>query len=73
MKLTPRQLAAIDYIGRHRKSPAKIGARTPCSIRMYNRLAALHLVMPRRQGVMLTYMGEREFTKMHPRSKYKIK
>lgn len=73
-KLTQAQRAALDYIGRHRKTTPKIGAGTPCSDYMLRRLKRLGLVMmidPKTP--MLTYPGERYFTKMHPHSKFAIK
>lgn len=72
MKLTPIQASAIDYIGRHRKKAAKIGAGTRCSTRTLNQLIQWKLVMWNGSEPMLTYLGEREFTKLHPRSKYRI-
>jgi len=72
MKLSPQQIAAIDYIGRHRRTGAKIKPGTRLTRRLFNRLVELHLVMDNGGDAMLTALGEREFTKLHPRSKYRI-
>ncbi len=72
MKLSPQQSAAIDYIGRHRRTGAKIKPGSRLTRRMFNRLCELHLAMPNGDTAMLTALGEREFSKLHPRSKYRI-
>lgn len=72
MKLTAGQSAAIDYIGRHRRTGAKVGAGTRCTRRMFLWLKRRNLAMENGDHVMLTWLGEQEFTKLHPRSKYAI-
>jgi hypothetical protein len=74
--LTPAERAAIDCIGRHRKTDVKVGAGKLISTRMFNQLQRKGLVMwlnENRRTLMLTYPGERLFTKMHPHSKYRIR
>lgn len=74
MRITRAMTKAIDYIGRHRKTKTKVGR--DISAVTANRLFDAHLIMwldEKRKLVMLTYPGERLFTKMHPYSKYKIK
>lgn len=73
MKLTPQQNAAIDYIGRHRATGAKIKPGSRLTRRMSNWLVANHLAMENGDHIMLTWLGEREFSRLHPRSKYRIK
>lgn len=73
LKLTQSQRAALDYIGRHRKTNPKIGTGTPCTEYMFNRLKKLGLVRKVGDAVMLTYPGERQFTKIHPYSKWRVK
>lgn len=76
MNLTKDQLNAIDKIGRSRRSRMKIGKGKPISTRMFNTLKKKGLVMwldEAKKEIMLTYPGERIFTKLHPTSKYKIK
>jgi len=73
--LSKTELAAIEYIGSHRKTDVKVGRGKPVSTRIFNQLKRKHLVMwmdEKRKIVMLTYMGEREWTKLHPNSKYRI-
>lgn len=72
MKLSPQQIAAIDYIGRRRRTGAKIKPGSRLTKRMFNRLSELHLAMENGDHVMLTAEGERHFTKLHPRSKFRI-
>lgn len=72
MKLTPTQMAAITCIGRHRRSRVTVGNGKQVSVRTLNALVKMGLVMWNGNSVMLTYMGERAFTKLHPHSKYKI-
>lgn len=72
--MTKAMKAAIDYIGLHRKSKTKVGR--DISIVTANRLFKAKLIMwldEQKKLVMLTYNGEREFTKLHPYSKYRIK
>lgn len=74
--LTPAQTAALDYIGNHRKTDVKVGPGKPISQRMFNTLEKKRLVMwlnESKKTVMLTYPGERMWTKLHPTSKYRIK
>lgn len=73
MKLTPAQRAAISTIGRHGKSRVTIGKGKQLSVKTVNRLVQMGLVMWNGNSIMLTYLGERQFTKLHPHSKYKIK
>lgn len=77
--LTPTQLAAIDYIGTHRKTKTYPGRRScPISMRTANKLVRLGLCMwggynsAGKHWIMLTYRGERLFTARFPYSKYRI-
>lgn len=72
MSLTRTQRVAITYIGRHRRTAPKVGRGQPVSSVTINRLMRLKLVMKNGDAFMLTYLGERQFTKQHPTSKYKI-
>lgn len=72
MKLTRTQRAAITHIGRHRRTSPKVGKGQPVSRLMVNKLMRMGLVMKVSDHFMLTYLGERVFTKLHPHSKYKI-
>jgi hypothetical protein len=72
--LTKAMIKAIDHIGTHRKTKTKVGR--DISAVTANRLFRAKLIMWLDQDkklVMLTYNGEREFTKLHPYSKYRIK
>ena len=72
--MTKTMLKAIDYIGSHRKTRTKVGR--DISAITANRLFKDKMIMwldEKKKLVMLTYNGEREFTKMHPYSKYRIK
>lgn len=74
--LSKAELAAIEYIGSHRKTAVKVGAGRPVSVRTFNSLARKLLVMyssESKQTAMLTYNGERLWSKLHPTSKYRIK
>ena len=74
--LSKAELAAIEYIGSHRKSDVKVGTGRPVSARTFNSLKKKLLVMwlsEDKQIVMLTYNGERLWTRLHPTSKYRIK
>lgn len=73
--LTTHQLAAIDRIGRRRRTSARVGQGKQVSAIMFNRLKKMHLVMwldEAKKECMLTAQGERVFTRLHPRSKYRI-
>jgi hypothetical protein len=73
-RLTEAMKKAIDYIGRHRKSETKVGR--DISAVTANRLFRAKYIMwldEKKKLVMLTYNGERVFTKLHPHSKYRIK
>lgn len=72
--MTKAMIAAIDFIGRHRKTKTKVGR--DISVVTANRLFRAKCIMwldEKRRLVMLTYNGERVFTKLHPYSKYRIK
>lgn len=72
--MTKAMIKAIDYIGRHRKSKTKVGR--DISAVTANRLLRARLIMwqdEQKRTVMLTFNGERVFTKLHPYSKYRIK
>ena len=72
---TRAELAAIDYIGSHRKTDVKVGTGKPISARIFNQLQRKRLVMwisEDRKTVMLTANGERVWTQLHPASKYRI-
>ena len=74
--LTKAELAAIEYIGSHRKTGTKVGTGKPVSTRTFNSLARKRLVMwlsEERKTVMLTYLGEKEWSKLHPSSKYVLR
>jgi hypothetical protein len=74
--LTKAELAAIEYIGSHRKSDVKVGAGRPVSTRTFNTLQRKRLVMwlsETKQICMLTANGELEWTRLHPSSKYRLK
>lgn len=74
--LSKAELAAIEYIGSHRKTDVKVGAGRPVSARTFNSLKKKLLVMwvsETKKTVMLTYNGERLWTRLHPSSKYRIK
>jgi hypothetical protein len=75
VNLTKAELAAIEYIGRHRKTDVKVGTGKPISSRIFNQLQRKRLVMwmdEKRSVAMLTANGERVWTKLHPTSKYRI-
>jgi hypothetical protein len=72
---TRAEIAAIEYIGSHRKSDVKVGTGKPISTRTFNSLAKKRLVMwisEDKKTVMLTANGERVWTQLHPNSKYRI-
>lgn len=71
VKLTQSQRAAIDYIGRCRGKQVKIGPRL--SEYMLRKLKRMGLVMQYADVIMLTYPGERQYTKMHPTSRYRVR
>lgn len=77
--LTRAQLEAINLIGRRRKAGVKIGqASRPGQISpaMFRKLESFGLVMrlsPGSKDIILTYPGEKVFTELHPRSKYRVK
>lgn len=73
LRLTISQKEALSYIGRNRKTGPKIGKGTPCSEYMLRKLKNLGLVMQVDDIILLTYLGERHFTKMHPHSKYRVR
>lgn len=76
MKLTKAEIAAIEYLGSHRKSRVKVGTGKPISTRIFNQLERKGAVMWLDEGrkiAMLTYGGERVWTQLHPTSKYKIR
>lgn len=71
--MTKTMKAAIDHIGTHRKTKTKVGK--DISAITANRLFKAKMIMwldEDKKLVMLTYNGEREFTKMHPYSKYRV-
>lgn len=73
---TKAEIAAIEYIGSHRKSDVKVGTGKPISTRIFNQLQRKRLVMwldENKKIVMLTAGGEMIWTKLHPTSKYKIR
>jgi hypothetical protein len=72
MKFSRAELRAIDYIGNHRKTHARVGKGKPISTRIFNQLRRKGLVMWLEDGktCMLTYPGELVWSKMHPFSKY---
>lgn len=75
-RLTRAEIAAIEYLGSHRKTDVKVGTGKPISKRIFNQLQLKRLVMwldEKKQIAMLTYNGEREWTRLHPTSKYKVK
>lgn len=72
MMLTRAQRAAITHIGRHRRTSPKVGKGQPVSKVMINKLMRMGLVMKNGKTFMLTYLGERQFTRQHPHSKYTI-
>lgn len=72
--MTKTMLKAISFIGLHRKTKTKVGR--DISTITANRLFKAKMIMwldEDKKLVMLTYNGEREFTKLHPYSKYRIK
>jgi hypothetical protein len=76
--LTKTELAAIEYIGLHRKTEVLVGKHL--SKRIYNQLNKKGYIMDsykskkmKYQRVQLTARGEVVFTAMHPYSKYRIK
>lgn len=72
-KLTNTDLAAISYIGRHRKSKTYPHRKScPVSVRTANKLIKRGYVMRNGKSIILTYNGERAFTLLHPYSKWKI-
>lgn len=76
MKLTRAEIAAIEYLGSHRKSDVKVGTGKPISTRTFNQLQHKGCVMwidEQKHIAMLTYNGERVWTRLHPTSKYKIR
>lgn len=71
--MTKAMIAAIDFIGRHRKTKTKVGR--DISVVTANRLLKSgHIMWQNREKktVMLTYRGELVFTGLHPNSKYRI-
>jgi hypothetical protein len=73
MNLSPAQLAAVEKIGRRRRScvrvPQDVSWVTARSLKRRG-LVMLYSYPPR---VMFTYQGERLWTQLHPTSKYKVK
>lgn len=64
---------AIDYIGSHRKTGTKPHLKScPLAMTMAKQLVKSHLAMWNGDRIMLTYNGERVFTRLHPHSKYRI-
>lgn len=74
--LTKAELAAIEYIGSHRKTHTKVGIGRPVSTRIFNSLQQKRLVMwldESKKIAMFTYNGEKLWSKLHPTSKYRVK
>ena len=72
---TKAEIAAIEYIGSHRKTDVKVGTGKPISTRIFNQLQRKRLVMwlsEDKKIVMLTANGERVWTQLHPTSKYRL-
>lgn len=75
MALTANEAAAIERIGRSRKRGVKIGVPSGIPYPLFNRLRQKGLVMfadQKQTTAMLTYPGEQAYTKLHPKSKYRI-
>lgn len=72
---TRAEIAAIEYIGLHRKTAVKVGTGKPISTRIFNQLQRKRLVMwldEKKSICMLTAGGEMIWTRLHPTSKYRI-
>lgn len=74
MRLTRAEQAAIELLGRRRKSHTKYGQGREISTRLFNQLQRKGLLMEIGTSgyIMLTYSGEKVWTQLHPNSKYRI-
>lgn len=72
--LSPTLIAALDYIGSHRKTGCQPRRKScPVSMITANRLTRIGWAMWNGNDLMLTWEGERRWTARHPHSKYAIK
>ena len=74
---TPATIAALDYIGTHRKTGTYPKRKScPVSMRIANKLVSIQWAMwidDAQTKLMLTYQGEQRFAVRHPYSKYAVK
>ena len=72
--MTKVQLAALDYIGSHRKTGTYPHRKScPVSVRTANFLVKIKFAMWNGKQLILTYEGEKRWSERHPHSKYAVK